>query len=88
MDTNEVTESEYDVVVAPESDPEWDVLRAEETDAEVNDIVKNVMAYKTEKDAKVAGMTKDASKNDKSSSATTRASGNNKGSMMMMMRRF
>lgn len=60
VDTDVVTESDYDFIVAPRSDPEWKVLSAEETDAEVNSIVQNVLAFKKDKEEKVSGMIKTA----------------------------
>lgn len=66
VDTDVVTESDYDFVVAPRSDPEWKKLSAEETDAEVNSIVQNVLKYKADKQEKVAGMIQTAlSSNEK-----------------------
>ena len=50
VDTSKVTESDYDIVIAGFSDPEWKVLRAEETDSEVNDLVQNVLAYQVKRE--------------------------------------
>jgi hypothetical protein len=66
VDTDIVTESDYDFVVAPVTDPEWTKLSAEETDAEVNDIVQNVLAFEADKEEKISGMIQTAlSSNEK-----------------------